>query len=107
MTIAWRRRHWFVFAALLLSQIVGAWGLIRAGAIQLSANGFALRRPMHVGWMFLLSYGIGSALLATLILVPLSDTLFPNGLSRKSALIRLLVLLLAGFLGFLVMHLIK
>jgi hypothetical protein len=36
MTITWRRRHWVVFATLLLCQIVGSWVLIRAGAIEVS-----------------------------------------------------------------------
>jgi hypothetical protein len=91
----------------LLCQVVGFWGLIRVGAIEVPANSFALRAPMHVGWMFLLGYGIGSALLTTLIVVPLSNTVFPKGLQWKAALVRLLVFLLAVFLDFLVMHLIK
>ena len=64
-----------MFAALLLCQVVGFWGLIRAGAIDVSADGFALRRPVHLGWLFLPGYAVGSALLTTLIVVPLFDTL--------------------------------
>ena len=107
MTITWKRRHWVVFATLLLCQIVGAWALIRAGAIEVRADGFALRAPIHLGWLFLLGYVMGSALLTTLIVVPLYDTVFPKGLPRKSALVRLLVWLLCVFLGVLVWRLIK
>jgi hypothetical protein len=94
-----------VLAVLLLCQGLGVWGLMRAGAIEVRADGFALRA--HIGWLFLPGYIIGSALLTTLIVVPLYDTMFPKGLPRRSALVRLLVWLLCVFLGFLVWHLVK
>lgn len=96
-----------MFAALLLCQIVGYWASIRAGAIEVRTDGFVLRAPVHLGWLFLLGYGVGSALLTTLVLVPLYDTVFPKGLPRKSMLVRFSVWLLCVFLSFLVWHLIK
>jgi hypothetical protein len=104
MTITWTRKHWVVFAVLLLCQAVGFWGLTRAGAIDVRADGFALRA--HFGWLFLPGYIFGSAFTA-LILVSLYESVVPKGTSRKSVLVLFLFWLICVVAGFLMWHLIK
>jgi len=91
MTITGRPRHAVVFAALFLCQAVGVWGLIHAGVIEVSADGFTLRAPVHFKCLFLCAYTPSPALLTTLLMVHLHDTVFPEELPRNAAVVRFLV----------------
>jgi hypothetical protein len=101
MTFNWQRHHWVVLAVLLVCQVLGLWALESRGALAISRD--TLRVPL----LYLPAWVIGSAFLATLVVVSLFDVVFPKHLSRKSILGLIVFFLTCGCGGVLLWWLLR
>ncbi len=101
MTFNWQRRHWVVFAVLLMCQALGLWVSAGRGALAISRD--TLRVPL----LYVPVWVIGSAFLTTLVVVSFFDVVFPKRLSRKSILGLIVFFLICGCGGVLLWRLLR